>query len=59
MITRAIENLKNEFHNIKFLNKRELQQITIAVIISGMFAAIGFSLLDLLLNFIIQKFLFV
>lgn len=58
MITRVIENLKSEFKNIKFLQKKELQQITIAVVIAGFFASIGFSLLDLALSFAIHKFLF-
>ncbi len=58
MITRVIENLKSEFKNIKFLQKKELQQITIAVVIAGFFASIGFSLLDLVLSFTIHKFLF-
>lgn len=58
MITRTIENLKSEFKNIKFLNRKEVQQVTIAVVISGFFAAIGFSVIDITLNYAIHFFLF-
>jgi len=57
MLTKHIEILKNEFKSIKFLQKRELQQITIVVIVIGIISSIGFSLLDISLNFAIQKFL--
>jgi len=56
-LTKHIEVLKNELKAIKFLQKKELQQITIVVIIIGIFAAIGFSLLDVSLSFLVQKFL--
>lgn len=59
MITNLLENLKFEWKNIKFLDRRELQQITVIVLIIGLCSSLGFSLLDLLLNFLIHKFLFV
>jgi hypothetical protein len=59
MLTTIIENLKFEWKNIKFLERRELQQMAIIVLIIGLFSAIGFSVLDLILNYIIHKILFV
>ena len=56
-LTKHIEILKSEFKAIKFLQKRDLQQITIVVIVIGVIAAIGFSLLDVSLSFLVQKFL--
>lgn len=56
-LTKHIEILKNELKAIKFLQKRELQQITIVVIIIGTLSAIGFSMLDVSLSFLVQKFL--
>ena len=57
MLTHKIEILKSEFRAIKFLKKRELQQITITVIIIGVISALGFSALDVLMNFLVQKLL--
>jgi|GEM_PF-5253533 len=56
-LTKHIEILKSELKSIKFLQKKELQQITIVVIVIGIFAAIGFSFLDVSLSFLVQKFL--
>lgn len=56
-IQHTIENLKNEIKHIKFLSQREVQQITIAVIISGFIASLTFFLIDTLLNLIITMFL--
>jgi preprotein translocase subunit SecE len=56
-LTKHIELLKNELRAVKFLQKKELQQITIVVIIIGAIAAIGFSFLDLSLSLVVQKFL--
>lgn len=58
MITRNIESIKNELKNIKFLSKKEVQQITIAVVIAGFVSAVVFSLSDIFLNYIIHLFLF-
>lgn len=58
MLTTILEHLKNEWKNIKFLERRELQQISIVVLIIGLFSAIGFSLLDLFLNYIIHALIF-
>lgn len=57
MLTKHIEILKSELKAIKFLQKRELQQITIVVLIIGVISSIGFSLLDLSLSFAVHKFL--
>lgn len=59
MFTRNIENVKNEFKTIKFLEKKQLQQITIAVLIAGLVSALSFAGVDILLNFVIQKILFI
>ena len=57
-LTKHIEILKNEIKTIKFLQKRELQQITLVVIVIGIISAIGFSFLDLSLSFLVQKILY-
>ena len=59
MLTGLLENLKFEWKNIKFLERRELQQITVIVLVIGVFSSLGFSLLDLFINFLIHKFLFI
>ncbi|MDA0617543.1 MAG: preprotein translocase subunit SecE [Proteobacteria bacterium] len=59
MLTRTVENIKSEFKTIKFLEKKQLQQITIAVLIAGLISALCFSGIDILLNFVIQKVLFI
>jgi preprotein translocase subunit SecE len=56
-LTKHIELLKTELRAVKFLQKKELQQITIVVIIVGIISSIGFSFLDLSLNFLVQKLL--
>jgi preprotein translocase subunit SecE len=57
MLTKHIEILKHELKTIKFLAKKELQQITIVVIIIGIISAIVFSILDISLSFAVQKLL--
>ena len=59
MLTRTVENIKSEFKTIKFLEKKQLQQITIAVLIAGLISVLCFSRIDILLNFVIQKVLFI